>query len=147
MNYKDWPKFTFAGNDVIGYCIKVYDGDTATICMELFGQRFKYNCRLAGIDTAELRDKDPEVKNLAIGSRDYLASLILNKTIRVVCGHNDKYGRILVDIYLDNMHINQHMIDKGYALQYDGKKKSGGSEILENYRSIVRKLQSTSLPN
>ena len=35
----------------------------------------------------------------------------------------DKYGRLLADLYLDELHINKDMIDKKYAVQYYGKKK------------------------
>jgi endonuclease YncB( thermonuclease family) len=36
----------------------------------------------------------------------------------------EKYGRILADIYIENLHINQWMLDNKYAVPYDGGKKN-----------------------
>lgn len=49
-----------------------------------------------------------------------------SKVINVACGPFDKYGRLLVDIYDPdtNTHVNQHLIDNGFAVAYDGGTKS-----------------------
>jgi endonuclease YncB( thermonuclease family) len=35
----------------------------------------------------------------------------------------EKYGRILADVYLDDLHVNQWMLDNGLAVEYDGGTK------------------------
>jgi endonuclease YncB( thermonuclease family) len=35
----------------------------------------------------------------------------------------EKYGRILADVYLEDIHINKLMIDQNLAVKYDGGKK------------------------
>jgi endonuclease YncB( thermonuclease family) len=43
----------------------------------------------------------------------------------------EKYGRILADVYCNNIHINQWMLDNRYAVKYDGGTKSVPSSWLE----------------
>ena len=48
------------------------------------------------------------------------------KLIWVKCFEFDKYGRLLVELYSDNItdkSINMDMIEKKYALPYEGKTK------------------------
>ena len=35
----------------------------------------------------------------------------------------EKYGRILADVYLGDLHINQWMLDNKHAIPYDGGTK------------------------
>ena len=39
----------------------------------------------------------------------------------------EKYGRLLAVATLDTVNINQELINKGYAVAYDGGKRSTGS--------------------
>ena len=41
----------------------------------------------------------------------------------------EKYGRILADIYLDVLHVNEYMIQHNYAYKYNGGKKQHFNEI------------------
>lgn len=81
------PLFSLEGRAFDGKVVDVYDGDTVKICFPIFGEMFRWNCRIQGVDTPE--------KNEA---RDALRSLVLNRVVTVVCGDFDKYGRLLVDI-------------------------------------------------
>ena len=36
---------------------------------------------------------------------------------------NEKYGRVLAEIYLDGENINQWLVDENFAVAYDGGKK------------------------
>ena len=40
----------------------------------------------------------------------------------------EKYGRILADVYLGNLHLNQWMLDQKLAVEYDGGTKSRPAE-------------------
>jgi micrococcal nuclease len=110
-----------------GYVIKVYDGDTLTIAFKLNGYKenntYKVNVRLNRIDTPELKSKDSDEKECAKKARDYLSNLVLHKELILKNCSYDKYGRLLADLYLNDLYINQDMIDKKYAVQYNGKTK------------------------
>jgi len=40
----------------------------------------------------------------------------------------EKYGRLLADLYLGELYINQWMVDNKYAVPYDGGKKNKSVE-------------------
>lgn len=110
--------------------IDIYDGDTCTVSIDLgFSLTLELKCRLYGIDTPELRNKDKEEKRRGYLARDYLRERILNKQVILKTYKPDKYGRCLVDIYLDETlnepptHINKELIDKEYAKEYYGGTK------------------------
>jgi hypothetical protein len=44
---------------------------------------------------------------------------------------NEKYGRILADVYLEEVCINNWMIEKGYAVKYDGGTKQSPTSWTE----------------
>ena len=106
--------------------IKVYDGDTITVASKLpfkSSPIYRFSVRLKNIDSPEIKgDSDKECK-LAIQSRDALHNLIIGKIIEIKNNEKDKYGRLLADIYYDNIHINKWMVDRGYAVKYNGGKK------------------------
>jgi endonuclease YncB( thermonuclease family) len=109
-----------------GYVIKVYDGDTITIASKMPYENsplFRFNVRLNGIDTPEIKSNNNNEKLLAKNARDSLSQLIMYKNITLQNVKNEKYGRILADVYLDDLHINQWMIDQHFAVVYDGKTK------------------------
>ena len=52
--------------------------------------------------------------------------------VQVKCGEFDKYGRLLVDILIDNTSITKWLIENKFAFSYDGGTKKSWSEYLEN---------------
>ena len=103
--------------------IDIYDGDTITCIIKLHKKYpYKFQVRLAGIDTCELRSKNPDVRSKAIEARQFVIQTItgcsddvlqklttrnaiknfLNKASYFVWIHVagfDKYGRVLANIY------------------------------------------------
>lgn len=108
----------------IGKVVNVYDGDTITIATKLENDKevYRFIVRLRGIDCAEMRGSENE-KRVAIKARDELSRQVMNKFIFLRNVEYEKYGRILADVYLENMNINQWMLDNKLAIKYDGKKK------------------------
>lgn len=109
-----------------GHVIKVYDGDTITIASKMPYENsplFRFNVRLNGIDTPEIKSKNENEKILAKKARDSLSQLIMNKDVTLQNVKNEKYGRILADVYLGELHLNKWMIDKSFGVAYDGKTK------------------------
>ena len=110
-----------------GKVVKVYDGDTFTIATKLphnKEQYYRFPVRIKGIDAPELRTKDKIEKEYAIISRDYLSSMINDRIVHLENVEFEKYGRLLADVYIDNVSVSKAMLDKRYAVEYDGKKKS-----------------------
>jgi micrococcal nuclease len=110
-----------------GVVVKVYDGDTITIVSTLpfeDSEYYRFSIRLLGIDSAEIKGKSDAEKVLAIRARDALSSKILNHTITLRNVTTEKYGRLLANIYLDGECINNWMLENGYAIAYDGGKKT-----------------------
>ncbi len=106
-----------------GTVVKVYDGDTLTVVAKLTlsgSPYYKFSVRLNGIDTPEMRGSN---KDAAIAARDALSSLTLHKTIRMENIKTEKYGRLLADIYVDDIHVNAWLLQSGYAKPYFGGKK------------------------
>lgn len=106
-----------------GTVIKVYDGDTITIASKLpyrGSPLYRFSVRLAGIDTPEMQG--PEVER-AILARNTLSNLILNKKVKLENVRNEKYGRLLANVYVNDIHVNKWMIDHKLAVPYFGGKK------------------------
>ena len=136
INWKDTVEFTYPITG--GYVIKVYDGDTITIASKMPYENsplFRFSVRLNGIDTPEIKSKNENEKNLAKKARDSLSQLIMNKKVTLQNVQNEKYGRILADVYLDELHINKWMIDQFLAVAYDGKTKQIPASWSEYYES------------
>jgi len=129
--WNDTIEFTYPITS--GHVIKVYDGDTITIASKMPYENsplFRFNVRLNGIDTPEIKSKNENEKILAKKARDSLSQLIMNKNVTLKNVKNEKYGRILSDVYLDDLHVNKWMIDQQFAVEYDGKtKKLWGEQV------------------
>ena len=110
--------------------VSVYDGDTVKAVFPLNGTLYKWNCRLTGIDTPEIRTSDKLQKKFGYEVRDFLRNKILNKVVTLKCQDLDKYGRLLAEIHIDDLNINQWLIDSGYAFAYDGGTKESWSSFL-----------------
>ena len=99
----------------------VYDGDTMTLDIQLgFHITFTQKVRLMGIDTPEIRTKNMCEKQLAYKARDYLRELLLNKMVMVTTEKQGKYGRYVVNLFYDDVNINNELIRLGFARVYDG---------------------------
>ena len=109
-----------------GQVIKVYDGDTITVAAQLpypESPYYKFSVRLTGIDAPEIKGRSEEERAAAHSSQKALEDLILNKTVRLENRRQEKYGRLLADVYLGDIHINQWLLENGHAKAYDGGTK------------------------
>jgi len=114
-----------------GKVVKVYDGDTITIASKLPNTDapiYRFSVRLNGIDSPEIKGKTPNEKKLAIESRDALNNIIFGKIITLKNASIEKYGRILADVYLDDLNLCEWMLNNNYAVKYDGGTKNRPDE-------------------
>jgi endonuclease YncB( thermonuclease family) len=45
----------------------------------------------------------------------------------------EKYGRILADVYVGDLHLNKHLIEKRLAVKYDGGTKCSPINWMDYY--------------
>ena len=125
----------FVPNIRSGMVVKVYDGDTITIAAQPVGcadSIYRFSVRLRGIDTAEMTSKDPTMKMLAVKARDYVADKCLNQEVvlgNIAC---DKYGRVLANVFVNDLCLNKELLDRGLAIPYNG-----GTKCLDEFSAIT----------
>ena len=146
--------FSLNGYNTKGRLVDIIDGDSLHIVLPMnFSIKeqtkdslyfYKYNIRLFGIDTCELKSKNDENKKLGIQARNKLLELVLNKgydkdvskkdikeilennivIVFVECLDFDKYGRLLANVYFekDNNKINfsEYLLSNHLAYKYTG---------------------------
>jgi len=101
-----------------GVVVRVIDGDTVEATIDLgFRLSTTLPVRLAHINAPERNDE----AGMAVTA--HLRSLVAHggQTLFQTYKPFDKYGRFLADIYVDGLHVNQQMIDDGYAVAYEGE--------------------------
>jgi len=126
IKWEDTVEFTFPITG--GRVIKVYDADTITIASKLpydDSPMYRLSVRLNGIDTPEIKGKgvSDEEKEAAKVARDFVSNLVFNKFVRLENIQSEKYGRILADVFVGDIHINEFLIKERYAVKYDGGTK------------------------
>ena len=141
---------------------KIVDGDTIDVTLDLgFSICKSERIRVAGIDSPEKRTRNLEEKELGIDASEWLEY----KLEGAIAGEEDlvirteleggvgKYGRLLGWLYIGypkcdddcdcechkQKSINEEMIEKGYAWEYDGGTKSKDLESLR----VLRRSQGT----
>ena len=62
-------------------------------------------------------------KKLAKIAKDALSLQILNKVVTLKNVQLEKYGRILADVYIGNIHLNEILLKERFAVKYDGGTK------------------------
>ena len=124
---------------------RVVDGDTVDVVLDL-GFDVSYSCRvrLYGIDTPESRTRDKDEK-----ARGKMAGAFLEEAIedgeKVVIqtklkDSRGKYGRVLGDVVVDDININQLMVKCHLAVAYHGQSKDDvEAEHLRNRDTLIEK--------
>jgi len=124
IKIEDTVEFTFPIKG--GRVIKCYDADTITIASKLpydASPLYRLSVRLNGIDAPEIKGKSAEEKEVAKEARDFVSNLVLNKNVRLENIESEKYGRILADVYIGDVCVNEILLKERYAVKYDGGSK------------------------
>jgi endonuclease YncB( thermonuclease family) len=81
--------------------------------------------RLNGIDAPEIKGKgvSDEEKEAAKLAREFVYNLVFNKYVRLENIESEKYGRILADVYIGDIHLNELLLKERFAVKYDGGTK------------------------
>lgn len=152
LTTKQVKKFTLEDRSFDAKIVQIYDADTCHAIFFLDNQFVKFNCRLFGIDTPEMKPPKNkpnrlEEKKMAKRARNRLVQLATNcdcnldtmykkkeiqsiidkntKIVKLHCHHFDKYGRLLAEFtdINDNKTYNQKLIDEKFAYVYNGGTK------------------------
>ena len=126
IKWEDTVEFTFPIKG--GRVIKVYDADTITIASKLpynDSPMYRLSVRLNGIDTPEMKGKgiSDEEKEVAKQAQYFVSNMVINKYVKLENIESEKYGRILADVYIGNVQLNEILLKERYAVKYDGGTK------------------------
>jgi len=107
---------------------RIVDGDTIRVDIDLGFDMFLTNqtVRLYGIDAPESRTKDKEEKYYGTLAKDFLNDYCPKGTVIKLRTHLDKkgkFGRILGDIIVNNVSLNEQMVEENLAVLYEGQSK------------------------
>jgi len=114
-----------------GLVTRTVDGDTIDVLLDLgCNVHIAERCRLLGINTKETYGvkKDSDEYKEGMIAKEWLQDKIEGKEviIRTYKDKKGKYGRYLVEIFLEEdscMSVNEAMVEKGLAVEYDGGKR------------------------
>lgn len=99
--------------DFDGRVVRVSDGDTVNVLREhADGSKEQVRVRLASIDAPERRQA------FGTRSRQLLAELVFDRTVRVEEQGRDRYGRVIGVLHVDGSNANQAMVRAGLAWAY-----------------------------
>lgn len=106
--------------------LNIVDGDTVDLEIDVgFSISIKQRARLLGIDAPESKTKNLEEKALGLKAKKALQDLTKDNSSVIIKTHkDDKYGRLLVEIFINGVNINQKLISEGYAWSYSGATKT-----------------------
>ena len=122
---------------------RVVDGDTIDVILDLgFSVLHKCRVRLYGIDTPESRTRNKDEKARGKLAAKFLEDSINNgKQVILRSKLKDskgKYGRVLGEVIVDNININELMVKRYLAVKYYGQsKKDIEAEHLLNRQKLI----------
>lgn len=115
---------------------QVYDCDSFYMMIFLNDKLTSFKCRLCGLDGAEMRSRDPVEHELALAARDRVRALIDQQITTVHCSAFDKYGRVLVQVTLqDGRDLTELLLLEQLAVPYFGGTKNVNWPELQKKRS------------
>lgn len=118
--------------------LKIVDGDTIDFLIDLgFGIFTKQRVRLKNIDAPETLTKDEIEKKFGNEAKEYVSVWLINQSkLKIKTYKDDKYGRILADVFGNNsICLNQLLINEGYAWEYSGDSKVKDFNLLLEKRN------------
>lgn len=133
----------FIPNIELGYVIKVADGDSLTIATKLEHAPhcvYRFNVRLLGVDTPEMRGRDENEKQAARDVKKNVETLLLHKFVCLENVSYDKYGRILARVFTipENasdvrLCVNEWLLRSRMAVVYTG----GTKQVPKNWMHFI----------
>ena len=114
------------GTVTVSKVISVYDGDTFRVNIDSLPPIVGRNIRIRvnGVDTPEIRGKCQYEKNLALKARDFVRAKLANaKEIKLANLQRGKYFRVVANVLVDGVSLEEELLDNNLAYEYSGGKK------------------------
>jgi len=114
------------GTVTVSKVISVYDGDTFRVNIDSLPPIVGKNIaiRVNGVDTPEIRGKCQYEKDLALEARDFVRNKLANaKEIKLTNLQRGKYFRVVANVVVDGVSLEQELLDNELAYEYSGGKK------------------------
>jgi micrococcal nuclease len=115
------------GTVIVSKVISVYDGDTFRVDIDSLPPIVGKNIpiRLNGIDTPEIQGKCQYEKDLALKARDFVRNKLANaKEIKLTNLQRGKYFRVVANVLVDGVSLEQDLLENKLAYKYTGGKKT-----------------------
>jgi len=115
------------GTVTVSKVISVYDGDTFRVDVDSLSPIVGKNIpiRLNGVDTPEIQGKCQYEKALALKARDFVRNKLANaKEIKLTKLQRGKYFRVVANVMIDGVSLEQELLENKLAYKYTGGKKS-----------------------
>ena len=109
--------------------VRVVDGDTVVFKVDLgFKMTTEQSFRLYGIDTPELRSRDPNERERAQAAKAFVQGILpVGEKVTLVTHKADKYGRWLAEVYsphgIKEPSVNKLLVSHGHAIEYFGGRR------------------------
>lgn len=123
---------------ICGKVIKVYDGDTITIATKLpydSSPIYRFSVRINGIDCPEMKTHNQNEQICAHMAKKTVYDLAFNKIVYLQNVSLEKYGRILADVFVDDISIGELLCECKLAVKYNGGTKKSPNDWLEYYNT------------
>ena len=123
---------------------RVVDGDTIDCVLDLgFSVFHKCRVRLYAIDTPESRTRNRDEKARGLLAKQFLIDSIKDKKVVLKSKLRDsrgKFGRVLAEVWVNGINVNEDMVKKGHAVRYYGQSKEDiEMEHMENRQLLIDK--------
>ncbi len=112
------------------YLVRVLDGDMFTAN---FTDGSTFNIRLNGIDAPESKQA------FGLEATRELRRLLTGRVLRISTTKKDRYQRLLADVYVGGVSVNESMIEAGYAWHYKKYSKDAKLAKLEDDAQDARR--------
>jgi micrococcal nuclease len=115
------------GTVTVSKVISVYDGDTFRVDINSLPAIVGKNIaiRLNGVDTPEIQGKCQYEKDLALKARDFVRDKLVNaKEIKLTKLQRGKYFRVVANVMVDGVSLENELLENKLAYKYTGGKKS-----------------------
>lgn len=120
-------KVTISPDDVL----YIYDGDTFTIkCIDGYQCNKKGNIiiRVKSVDTPEIKGQCKKERELARKAKKFVVGKIRSANELYlkydISNLYDRYGRMLAEVYINNIKLSSSLIQEGLGRDYHGGKRS-----------------------
>ena len=114
------------GTVTVSKVISVYDDDTFRVNIDSLPPIVGKNIpiRVNGVDTPEIRGKCQYEKNLALKARDFVRVKLADaKEIKLTNLQRGKYFRVVANVLVDGVSLEQELLDNKLAYEYSAGKK------------------------